>query len=113
MTALTTRQDIATALTSVTGIFPVKYMPEIVTTGDAWPRFISADRAHGDAFEYTWAVNIVLGSDPQEAETAIDRLMPLIVDALDPVAFIDSYAPGVSTIGGTDVYVLEIRCRRE
>jgi hypothetical protein len=45
--------------------------------------------------------------------TQIDILMPLIVDALDPVAFVDSYAPGTITVGGTDLYVLDIRCRRE
>lgn len=113
MTFTDTRADLALQLSTVPGVNGHVRKPKVPTIGDAWPLLESANRGPGDAFQGTWRVLVFLGGDEFAATTFLDDTLPLLVAALDPVAFVDSARPALTAIQGTDAYVVELIVRSE
>ncbi len=113
MTFTDTRDELALALSTVPGVTGHQRKPKVPTLGDAWPLLESADRGPGDAFAGTWRVLVFLGGDEFAATTFLDDTLPLLVAALDPVAYVDSARPALTTIQGTDAFVVELIARSE
>ena len=112
----TTRQTIAAALSEVDGVQGYDERPTSPTAGDAWPLVRELTRGEGAAaavFQTTWSVAVVLGGDVGTATDQFDTLLPLLVDALQSLLFVDQARPlSIPTEAG-QMYGLEIIGRSE
>lgn len=109
----TMRADLAAALDTVPGIQGSEYRPAAIKTGDAWPLLSQLERGEGLAFTGTWRVLVVLSSDERTASDQTDTLVPALVDALEPVAFVDSITPVQIQTSGGELFALQIILRSE
>lgn len=87
------RQELADALSTVTGVTGYIKPPTALKPGDAWPRLGTLERGPGAAFLVTWRVLIILPVDEQVALNTIESLVPELFDALNPVGFIQTIEP--------------------
>jgi hypothetical protein len=71
------------------------------------------DRAEGLAFFITWRVTIFLPSDERGASQWIDAHVDGLIDALEPVGFIDRIEPVTLPAGGSEQYALSVTMRGE
>lgn len=108
-----TRQAIADALSTVTGVTGYPANPGTPTVGDGWPQW-RGGVPHAGALENTWNVLIVL---PQDDETSADSFADshgeALLEALRPHLFVDSIAPAEIPSGGGNLYALLITGRSE
>ena len=116
MTFMTTRAELATALSSVAGVTGYTHRPMTFKAGDAWPLFQQADRGPGSAWGATWKVQVVLGGGGDERATSdlSEDILPELVAELNPVAFVESPVTAVelSTSAGP-LIALELTCTSE
>jgi hypothetical protein len=113
MLTTSTRATLAAALNTVSGVKGYAYRPTAPRAGDAWPQVATADRAVADAWSISWRILLVLPPDEKGASILFDIVVPLLVDALDPVAYVDSVTPIVLTTSAGDLNAIEIRARGE
>lgn len=107
------RQAIADALSTAPGVKGYAYRPTSTKPGDGWPLLSSLDRAAGLAFTVTWRVLIILPGDEVAASEWIDAHHEQLVDALEPVGFVDTVAPVKLESGAGDQYALQMTMRGE
>lgn len=108
-----TRQEFATALSTVAGIHGHASKPSTLNEGDAWPQW-RGSTPHAGAAENRWAVLIVLPqSDDINADAFIDSHGQALMDALRPVMFIDSIDPATIGPDNSPMYALLITGRCE
>lgn len=114
----TSRAELAAALTGTYGGFRVvghTNRPGNLGSGDAWPLLAAVERGPGQAFEVTWHLIVVLGSDEVTAANQIDASLAPLMAAIEDsgVAFVDgATVPVVSTSGG-DLFAIQINVRSE
>ena len=113
MSNASTRQAIATALSTVSGVTGYVQRPAAMKPGDGWPQWGGSERDAGQGFLETWRVLIVLPVDEVSADAFADSHQDALVAALRPVLFIDSFAPANFAADGGDVYALLITGRSE
>lgn len=93
---LATGQAIADALSTVDDVRGYPFRPSAPKIGDAWPVIGPAQRASGDAFLVTWAVQVVVPTDDEvAARTWWSEHWPPLFYALQPVMHITTFAPAV------------------
>jgi len=107
------RTALAAALSEVDGVQGYPYRPRTPRTGDAWPTLAVLERDRGLSFMTTWRVLVLLSGDEQQASEWMDANTSDLVDALDPVAFVDSIEPVALVVSGNDTPALQITLRRE
>jgi len=114
MTAFgTTRAEIATALTGVSGVTGYAERPAAVKPGDAWPTLALAKRGPGLTVAVSWNITVLLAADEATATARTDALLLDLCAALDPVAYVDTVTPvAVATTAG-DLLGLQITTRSE
>jgi hypothetical protein len=116
MTFMDTRTELATALSSVTGVTGYAHRPMVITAGDAWPLFQEANRGPGQAWGATWKVFVILGSTGDEKSTSdlSEDILPELVDEVNPIAYVESPVPAVEypTSAGTFI-ALALTCTSE
>lgn len=105
------RTTIAESLSTVEGVNGYQYRPATPRPGDAWPLLGSLDRGPGLAFYVTWRVYVFLPQDERQASEWIDAKYEAVVDALEPVGFVDRIEP--VKIDGSDQYAIQILMRGE
>ena len=110
---MTTRAEIAVALTSVNGVKGYLYRPTTAKPGDAWPLLVSYDRADGFAFYVSWRVQIMLPADARAASDWIDQHVEALVTALQPVMYVDRLEPVGINADGSGQPFLEVSGRSE
>lgn len=110
---ITTRESIADALTTVTGITGYVTRPKVVRAGDAWAQVNQLTRGPGTAFETEWRIAVVVGADVGTATDKFDSLIPAVTQALQPVAYVDSARPIAIPIEGGELFGAEILARSE
>ena len=112
----TVRAEIAGALTDVEGIYPTGDTPGDMGTGSCWPMLagLEATGAPG-VFTATWILRVVTGGEQQDGTAFMDAHLADIIDALKPVAYVQSVAPVIlaSAGGAGDLYGIDIRIVRE
>lgn len=108
-----TRADIAAALDTVTGVRGYAYRPPAPRAGDAWPLLGALERAEGLAFYVTWRVLVLLPQDERGASDWLDAHHEALVDALEPIAFVDRVEPVTIAAAGGDQFALQIIMRGE
>ena len=109
-----TRVELATALSTVTGLTGYEFKPAILHAGDAWALLGTADRGPGKAWSATWRVQVCGGGDERAAMQLHDDVLPELVDKLDPIAYVDQVTPiAFPTEGGPILYGLELSCTSE
>lgn len=85
---MTTRSDLAAALSTVDGITGYEWSPAANKSGDAWPQLASLDRGDIPGFEQSWLVHVrVPGSNGREAAEWAEANAETLVAALLPVAY--------------------------
>jgi hypothetical protein len=110
---ITTRQTIADALSTVSGVHGYAKRPKAVKAGDAWPLVDQLTRGPGQAFETTWRIAVLIGPDEVTAIDQFDTLIPAIADALVHVAYVDLARPiSIQTEAG-DLFGCEVQARSE
>jgi len=107
------RDEIAAALSTVTGVHGYAYRPAVPRSGDAWPLLGPLTRAAGMAFEVTWRVLVVLPSDERAASQWVDANYEAVVDALEPIGFVDQVEPVLLSTSAGDQQALQITMRGE
>lgn len=110
---IATRQTIADALSTVTGVKGYAKRPKTVKAGDAWPLIEQLTRGPGQAFETTWRIAVVLGPDEATAYDQFDTLVPAVTDALVPVAYVDLARPLIIQTEAGDLFGCEVQARSE
>lgn len=108
-----TRTALATALSTVAGVTGYPRRPAVVKAGDAWPQWAGSQNDGGRGFVETWNVLVVLPADETGADTFADAKQSLLITALSPVMFVESFAPATMASEVGDVYALLISGRSE
>lgn len=107
------RQTLATALSIATDVTGHLYRPVKPRIGDAWPLLGVMERGPGRAFEASWRVLVWLPQGPKEASEWVDAHTENIVDALEPVGYVDRIEPVTIPDGDSDRYALQFIVRSE
>lgn len=113
MSLVGNRDAIASQLSTVPDVHGYAYRPTTPRPGDSWPLLGALDRADGLAFYVSWRVMVFLPQDERSASEWIDAHYEDLVDALEPVGFVDRIEPVVSSASGTDQMYLQITMRGE
>lgn len=109
-----TRDAIAAALSTVTGVIGYARRPAVMKPGDGWPQWGGNEHAGGAAFIESWAVLIVLpAADEVSADEFADSHGTALLEALQPVMFVDGMKPATIPASGNDLYALMITGRSE
>lgn len=111
MSLADTRTAIATALSTVDDVQGFAYRPPAVSIGDGWPLLDTLTRADGFSFAATWRVRIALPPDVQAASDWIDDHWIALVEALNPVIYVDEIEPIGLTEENTGQAYLQITGR--
>lgn len=109
---MTTRQDIADALSTVTGITGSASRPTVVAEGAAWPQVASHDRDDG-YFMTTWSVYVVMPADDQAAADTYDSSIATLRAALHAVVYVDRDEPVLIPTESGDIFAILITARSE
>ena len=108
---MTTVADIATALSTVTGIKGVPNWPNTPTAGMAWPRIASRDL---DPFPLiNWEIYVALSADQKAATDKYTSVVPLIRDALRAHVFVTKDEPVVIPGPQNSMFAVLITARSE
>lgn len=108
-----TREAIATAASTAPDVIGYAYRPITPRPGDTWPLLGPMERADGLAFYVTWRVIVFLPQDERAASEWIDTHVEDLVDALEPVGFVDRIEPAVISTSAGDQIALQITMRGE
>jgi hypothetical protein len=113
----TSRAEIASAITgSFGGLAVIGHdgRPNVIGSGDAWPRVDSIDRGPGDAFLVNWNVIVVLSSDEGTALTQIGDVLPALVAQIEStVGYVDGASPVSYSTEAGELFALQINMRSE
>lgn len=107
------RDAFAAALTAVDGVKGYSYRPAAPRAGDAWPLVGALDRADGLSFVVSWRVLVFLPQDERAASVWMDNHVDALVDALEPLAFVDRIEPVSIGPEAAPQYALQITMRSE
>lgn len=89
------RENIATALSTVSGVSGSSFRPKVIGPGNGWPLKTFLTRGPAQNFEVTWKVVVVLPSDERTASNWFDEKFQAISDALEANAgYVESIEPG-------------------
>jgi hypothetical protein len=89
------REDIAEALSTVSGVSGFSFRPRVIGPGSGWPLTVTLNRGPAQNFDRTWKVVVVLPSDERAASTWFDEKFQAISDALEYQAgYVESIEPG-------------------
>lgn len=108
------RQEIADAVSTISGLTGYARRPAAAREGDAWPQWRGAERADGQAVLQTWVVLILLPqSNESLADEWADRYGPELMDALREALFVTRLDPATVRLENNDAYALMITGVRE
>jgi hypothetical protein len=107
------RAELAAALSTVTDVRGYDKRPTVPTIGDAWPLFAGAGNRVADTFQGTWRVIVYCGGDEYTATEWMDAHLDELVEVLDPIAYVDTAEPALTTLNKSDAFVIEITARSE
>lgn len=107
------RQAIGEALDGVTGVRGYARKPDVVRVGDGWPLWRGGERADGFLFTQTWGAVVALSQEYTSADDFADAMGEELVEALEPIMFVDSMAPIVVPTSAGDLPALMITGRCE
>src|SRR5690349_8798305 len=114
MSRAATRQAIATALSTVTGVTGYARRPSVLTEGVGWPQWAGSAYAGGHMYTWLWNILIVLPSaDDSTADEFADEHEDQLLEALRPVLFIDETKPAKIDTEGGPVYALLLTGRSD
>lgn len=86
---MTTRLEIAIALTGSEVVAGTEFRPNVINAGCAWAQMASKDRDAGSAYITTWSIWVILPGDEPAAAAWLDTNFDAIDDALRAVVFVD------------------------
>lgn len=111
MSLVGTREAIAIALSTVTDVRGFAYRASTPMPGDAWPLLGELERADGLSFSVNWKVMVFLPQGELAASDWIDSHYDAIVDALEPIGYVERLSPVVVSTSAGNQYFLEITMR--
>jgi hypothetical protein len=110
----TTRETLAAALSTVEGVTGYAVRPKAVRPGDAWSLVDVVTRGPGQAWQTTWRIAVVIGPDEATATDQFDAFIPLVVDALIALAYVDLARPTLIPVEqGNNLFGIEFIARSE
>jgi hypothetical protein len=109
----TSRSDFVLPLSSVAGVTGYEFRPTGLAAGDAWPLIASMDASEGYDYLTSWRVLVVLPSDERAAATQFETWTPLLIDALRPVAFVESVAPVTIQTSAGEIPGIQLTARSD
>lgn len=113
MSFAVTRADLTAQLSTVEGVTGYAKRPKVIKPGDAWPLLGSVGNRSALAFQATWRVIVALGNDEATAIDKAEALLPELVEAIDPVAYVDGAVPFAVPTQAGELFALEITARSE
>lgn len=113
MSLTSSRAAIVAALNTVTGVKAYTVPPAVMSIGDAVVQLAGLEHGPASVFLSSWVVHLVLAPDLGTAVPEIDSLLGPVLDALAPVAFVQSVAPVNYQTAGASFGALEIKMDRE
>lgn len=115
MTVTDARVTLAAALSKVSGVTGYEFRPKSIKAGAAWPLLQSLDRGPGNFFEGRWRVLVALGGNEKEAQTKLDRWLPMITSTLESedAGYVEQAVPALLSTEAGDMFAAEITVRSE
>lgn len=114
MSLASTRQSFADVLSGVAGVQGYPKRPAAPSVGDAWPVWrIAALDDNSQQFTNGWDLLVYMPQDEAAADDWIDDHIQELIEALEPVAAVDSYQPANLAPSGSSVFGLLINTRSE
>jgi hypothetical protein len=114
---LAVRQEIAAALTTVSGITGYADPPSIMAPGGAWPLLVNlttADHLPAGVFLAQWRIILITGGTPEDGLTFLDAQLVPVLAALAPHGWITTVTPvTIETTSSGTLYGAEITLVRE
>lgn len=103
---MSTRQEIAEALSTVDGVTGHVDQPQTPYPGDAWPYIavIERDEVSGQ-FGPTYRVQVFTAQNPRAADLWLEDNYQALVDALRPISTVNTFTP---VMVGSDQFGIEI-----
>lgn len=110
------RQEIADALSTVTGVHGHPYRPAVIGPGDAWPLLdnLNRDQESSPDFLVTWRLLVVLATvDERRSAEQLDALQDAVIEALVDVGWVRRIEPVPIATSAGDHEVMMITLVRE
>ncbi|MDG4799050.1 hypothetical protein [Micromonospora sp. WMMD980] len=107
------RKQLVDALSSAPDVTGHLFRPPKPRAGDAWPLLGAMERAEGRAFTVTWRVLVFLPEGATGSAEWVEQHVNELVDALEPVGFVERIEPTTITDSDTERYALQISVRGE
>jgi hypothetical protein len=101
------RDDMAAALSTVTGVKGYAIRPKAPKQGDAWLKRQTSQHVAPGAWETAWQVVLLAPTDEAAQDSFIEGLRDDLADALAPYAFIDTIDLGMSS--DSPAFLINIR----
>jgi hypothetical protein len=98
---MTTRAEIAAALSTVSGVKCSAFRPRSLSKGSSWPQGPALDRVDLINFQQTWQVYIILPTGDEAASRWWDANVQDVINAISPVAYVDRLEPVLVPNGDT------------
>lgn len=111
----TSRLDIATALSTVSGLTGSEFRPSVLSQGVGWAQKTSHERAEG-FFVTNWLVYVVVPQEERAAAKWYDANIATVRAALQSVVYVDKDEPVVIPAGDDgngNLYAVTITARSE
>jgi hypothetical protein len=109
-----TRQAIAAALSTLEGITGHAARPDVMSEGDGWPQWAGMEWYGGRAYTQKWNVLVVTPTlDDVTADHFVDERGTAIIQALQPIFFVDKAEPAKITTDAGDIYAVLFSGRSE
>ena len=110
---LTDRAPLVAALNTVAGVDAFASPPKTLKAGFAWTLLEGGDHSHGVSWVVTWRLLVLLDQDPGLAQDRADALLPLLLAAVDPVAYVDAFEIVTVTSDAGDWPAIALTVTRE
>lgn len=110
---MSTRQELADAVSTVDGIRGYEFRPTVLTAGVAWALRGELERGEALDFMASWRIVVVLPPGEQRASEFFDAKYKPLAEALEDLGYVERIEPTLIATDAGDLDGMLITLRRE